>query len=148
MIAYTAPHRCKEIEVQIKLVVPAIYRLSFPGAQGDKWGWHLASNLFEAANNMRSLAEVPLNPLTPYDMGREYAFADPMSYSYYFLIAVPKAGGKLEIEAFHPARCRWLEEGIKLEAYFPAKIGMLLLNGIKNPAGAKVAATVRKFASV
>lgn len=131
-----------------KLVVPAVYRLSFPGAQGDEWGWHLASDLVEAANNIRSLAEVPLDPLTPYDMGREYAFADPMSYSNYFLIAMPKAGGKLEIEIFHSARCKWLKDAIRLEAYFPTKIGLLLLNGIKNPTGAKVVATVRKFVYV
>lgn len=134
--------------MQGKLVIPAIYRLSFPGAQGDKWGWHLASDLFEAANNMRSLAEIPLDPLTPYDMGREYAFADPMSYSNYFLIAMPKAGGILEIEISYPARCKWLEEGIKLKAYFPAKIGMLLIDGIKNPAKTKAVATMRKFVSV
>ena len=134
--------------MQCKLVIPAIYRLSFPGAQGDKWGWHLASDLFEAANNMCSLAEIPLDPLTPYDMGREYAFADPMSYSNYFLIAMPKVGGKLEIEVFHPARCKWLEEGIKLRAYFPAKIGILLINGIKHPAKTKTVAMMRKFVSV
>ena len=134
--------------MQCKLVMPAIYRLSFPGARGDKWGWCLASDLIEAANNIRALAEIPLDPLTPFGVGREYSFADPMSYSNYFLIAEPRAENRFEIKTFAPPRCRWLEEGAELGAYFPAKIGILLLEGIRNPAKTKAVATMRKFLSV
>lgn len=128
--------------------MPAIYRLEFPGAQANSWGWHLASDLVEAVNNVRSLAELELNELTPLEMGREYSFTDPMSYSNYFLIAVPGLKGELELDPWAPHRGRWLHDAIERRAYFPAKIGVLLLDAVKNPYKAKMIALKRKFVAV
>lgn len=127
------------------MVMPPVYRFEFadyPAA--NAWGWHRATDLVDAVNNIRTLAA--LSKLTAEEIGREYPFLNPT----YFSIAVESAYVDEDVRhgSLNPAPHMWLRDAIFYKrSFLPAKIGTLLLDAVKNPNKAKIRVAVAKLFS-
>lgn len=123
-----------------KLAVPAIYNFTFSVSDDwNKWGWHRATELFEAVNNIR--VSQRKSSLTAWAIPREYPhidpFTEPNTNGPRYLPYLTLVGNQ---HTWNTSTCgrNWLEPLVNEDAYIPAKLGMQILKAVKNPVLSKI----------
>lgn len=124
----------KEIS-QPMMVMPPVYRFNIPGHSKESgWGWHRATELVEAVNNILRLSSK--KPMSPEELNERYPFLklnrDPnqnfvLGEATSVLIPGGVYGGH------HVGEVIWLATLVKMDMYLPAKLGMQLINAVKHP---------------
>ncbi len=133
--------------------MPPIYSFSIPGYEEESgWGWHKVSELVEAVNNIR-LSQF-LSPLLNEQIAREFAYTgnfnrvhQGMGIQIEYLplvnssIYLERICGEAEKEENGPPYklrnltwsldSHWLYYAAN-DSFFPAKLGMKLLEAVKN----------------
>jgi hypothetical protein len=119
------------------IVMPAIYKFDFPNSpETNSWGWHRATELMEAINNI--LASEGKKPSTAKEINQLYPFVNPNKpkgflfdkrYPGYLIISKEgtptwRSNGTAD---------SWLESLVTDDYYLPARLGMQLINAVKNP---------------
>jgi len=116
--------------------MPPIYRFNIGGSEKEsKWGWHRATELLEAINNL--LKERGKEEMSPQLLGETFSFVNPHqtdpSRPYRgesFLVIWQN--GQLMSASIRP-RTNWLESVVEGDHYIPAKVGLSLIEAIKKP---------------
>lgn len=113
------------------VVTPAIYKFEFPEdsshPKASKWGWHRASELYSAINNL--LGKEWEDVLSAREIAAKFAHLSPLRESGQFLVV--DGEGKAWLVKTGPHE--WLEAVMDRNGYLPAKVGTRLLNEIKHP---------------
>lgn len=119
--------------------MPAIYRLKSdslsPKAPANNWGWHRATELLEAINNI--LASQGKKAMTALQIGESYKHIVPwdsadlthINYSKGYLVIDQSGRGLLALTGGYS----WLERAVCDDQYIPAKLGMRLIDAVKHP---------------
>ncbi|MDP2655528.1 MAG: hypothetical protein Q8P17_03265 [bacterium] len=133
------------MSTQPLMVMPPIYRFpKLKDSQARTWGWHRAREVFAVINNLRDIVDGK-PPLDVEEMAKEYLFLKPDSLT---LVRTGEGitGGGEHVDQM-PARDNWIEMLTAYDYFMPAKIGMLMLEAVKNPNKAKIRAAVAKLTS-
>ncbi len=118
---------------QSKMVMPPIYRFYIPDYPREStWGWHRATEVVEAVNNILELKGKQC--LSPEDMNKAYPFVvledeidDQGKYT-----PVIRDGCSYGGTSVGPVH--WLATLVRHDMYLPAKVGMSLINAAKRNA--------------
>jgi len=120
------------------MVMPPIYRFSLPDCpQESKWGWHRATELVEAINNILKLEGK--EPMSPEQINEKYPFIRLNKKRPHPAVWEPK-------HVKSPVVCldrsyggtsvgetKWLATLVDGDFFLPAKLGMSLLDAVKHP---------------
>lgn len=118
------------------LVMPPIYRFDLAGYQEQsKWGWHRATELVEAINEILALQGRRM--MSPTEINETYPFIklterNSRGYS----TNVVKSDWSFGNTGI--GQVNWLNTLVTHDMYLPAKIGMTLINAVKHPAVTKL----------
>lgn len=115
------------------MVMPPIYRFHIPGRKREsEWGWHRATELLEAANNILVLQG--REAMDPRTLCERFPFIDPHEKrpdrfveSYLSIWQ----GRQLMIGV--SGRYEWLSAAVRDDSFLPAKVGMELIRAVKQP---------------
>ncbi len=113
-------------------MLPAIYQFEIPDLPKEcRWGWHRAADTLEAANNiLHSRGETAMEPKA---LCAKYAHIDP--YPKIGIFETPRALLEVtpdgQIVDCRSATHEWLEWAVKEDHFIPAKLGLALINAVK-----------------
>lgn len=111
------------------------YSFSFSdNSEWRSWGWHRATELFEAINNI--LVAVGKKPMTTTEIEKEFSHLSPMGHET-FGTKTPYlsiSGNTTWITT----SSHWLGCAVEDDCYIPAKVGMAIIKAIKHPVFNKV----------
>ena len=122
------------------VVAPAIYTFNFPDEpmrlrdakrnsteqHPNRWGWHRASELLEAINNLLVLRGCA--KMTARDVAEAFPHLSP--YREMSELLIVDGGGQSWVTKTGPME--WLEAVLKNDGYLPARIGTRLLKAVQH----------------
>lgn len=133
------------MSTQPLMVMPPIYRFpKLKDQQARTWGWHRAKDVFTAINNIRDIMECK-PPFDVEQMAAEFRFLKPDSLIVLRTGEGVTGGGEYVDQI--PARDNWIDILVAYDYFMPAKIGMHMLEAVKNPNKAKIRAAMAKLTS-
>ena len=115
-----------------KIVLPSIYRFTLEGhPRESQWGWHRATELCEAMNNILELKGHARR--TPIQFSQEFPFIKLGEGNRESGFNSPVVDLKREFGETSIGSVNWFCTVVKSDMYIPAKVGMQFLNAVKHP---------------
>lgn len=120
------------------VVMPPIYHFDIEGSpEMSKWGWHRASELHGALNNISVVNGGP--PLSVWAIDEQFSHLHPQRGNVRglngFLKVINQEGNCVTLVSLGK---NWMEMLVQHDFFIPAKIGTRLINEVKHPFRAQI----------